>query len=140
MKLKKLLKRTHAVRVVNEQLDVGMVAKPVLVTVFDAREVELHSRAMGPLGGLDLTGYSEYRLTLHIVGQKGTPFSIQELFGPAGSVDQVKFEIGSGQIGPDGVLNYRACFDIYGPKNIFIQISNEGDAPFSVDGSLYAVK
>lgn len=140
VKLKKLLKKTHAVRIVNDQLDVGMVAKPVLLTVFDAREVEPRSRAMGPLGGIDLTGYSEYRLTLHIVGEKGTPFSIQELFGPAGSVDQVKFEIGSGQIGPEGVLNYRARFDIFGPKNMFIQITNGGTEAFSVDGSLYAVR
>ena len=95
---------------------------------------------MGPLGGLNLTGYSEYRLTLHFVGQEGTPFSIQELFGPAGSVDQVTFEIGGGQIGSKGILNYRATFEIFGPKNLFIQISNHSDAPFQVDGTLYAVR
>jgi hypothetical protein len=139
MKLKKLLNRTHAVRIVNEQLDVGVVAKPNLVTVFESREIAANGRAMGPLGGLDLTGYGEYRLTLHFAGEKGTPFSIQELFGPAGSIDQVTFEIGSGQIGPDGVLNYRARFDIFGPRNMFIQITNLGQAPFQVDGSLYAV-
>ena len=139
VKLKKLLNRTHLVRVVNEQIDVGVVAKPNLVSVFEAREIGPGSRAMGPLGGLDLTGYGEYRLTLHFVGAKGTPFSIQELFGPAGSVDQVKFEIGSGQIGPEGVLNYRARFDIYGPRNMFIQVSNLGSEAFHVDGSLYAV-
>lgn len=139
MKLKKLLKRTHAVRVVNDQLDVGVVAKPVLMTAFEAREIPPRSSAMGPLGGLDLTGYGEYRLTLHFAGEKGTPFTIRELFGPAGTVDQVKFEIGSGQIGPDGILNYRARFDIFGPKNLFIQVTNGGDAPFLLDGSLYAV-
>ncbi|MCB1791111.1 MAG: hypothetical protein KDJ27_05600 [Gammaproteobacteria bacterium] len=140
MKLKKLLNATHSVRIVNEPLDVGMVAKPVLVTLFEAREIGPGSRVLGPLGGLDLTGYGEYRLTLHFVGERGTPFSIQELFGPAGSVDQVKFEIGSGQIGPEGVLNYRARFDIYGPKNMFVQITNGGEEPFCVDGSLYAVR
>ena len=140
MKLKELLQATPSVRIVNQPLDVGMVAKPVLLTVFEAREIEPRSRALGPLGGVNLTGYGEYRLTLHFVGDRGTPFSIQELFGPAGSVDQVKFEIGSGQIGPEGVLNYRARFDIYGPLNMFIQITNNGDAPFRVDGSLYAVR
>mgnify|MGYP001590333462 CR=1 FL=1 len=139
MKLKKLLRMTHNVRIVNDPLDVGVTAKPNLVTVFEAREIAGGSTGMGPLGGIDLTGYGEYRLVLRLVGAKGTPFSIQELFGPAGSIDQVKFEIGSGQIGPDGVLNYRARFDIFGPKNLFIQITNHGDAPFSIDGSLYAI-
>ncbi len=139
MKLKKLLRTTHAVRIVNEPLDVGVIAKPNLVTIFESREVAAHGSAMGPLGGLDLTGYGEYRLTLHFVGESGSPFSIQELFGPAGRVDQVKFEIGGGQIGPEGILNYRAKFDIYGPKNMFIQITNTGDTPFRVDGTLYAV-
>ena len=136
----KLLKRTHAVKIVNTPLDVGIAAKPVLMTLFESREIPANGRAMGPLGGLDLTGYGEYRLTLHFVGEKGAPFTIQEIFGPAGSVDQVKFEIGSGQIGPDGVLNYRARFDVYGPKNVFIQITNGGETPFRVDGTLYAVR
>lgn len=139
MKLKKLLRKTHSVRIVNESLDVAVASKPNLVTVFEAREIPAHSSAMGPLGGLDLTGYSEYRLTLRFAGAVGTPFSIQELFGPAGAVDQLKFEIGGGQIGPNGVLSYRARFDIYGPRNMFIRISNGGDVPFLVDGSLYAV-
>ena len=82
MKLKKLLKKTLAVRIANEPLDVGMVAKPVLMTLFEAREIPAHGRALGPLGGLDLTGYGEYRLTLRFAGDKGTPFTIQELFGP----------------------------------------------------------
>ena len=59
--------------------------------------------------------------------------------GPAGAIDQVKFEIGGGQIGPKGILNYRATFDIFGPKNLFIQISNGGHMPFQVKGTLYAV-
>ena len=140
MKLKKLLSKTHSVRIVNEPLDVGVMAKPFLATVFDAKEVAPRSNALGPLGGLDLTGYGEYRLTLHLAGEEGTPFSIQELFGPAGAVDQVRFQIGSGSIGPMGLLNYRAIFEIFGPKNLFIQITNEGDAPFQVNGTLYAVR
>ena len=140
MKLKKLLNKTYAVKVVNEPLDVGVTAKPYLVTVFEAKEVAANSSTLGPLGGLDLTGYSEYRLTLHLVGEEGTPFSIQEMFGPAGAVDQVTFEIGGGRIGPKGILNYRASFDIFGPRNLFIQIANNGDAPFQINGSLYAVR
>ena len=95
---------------------------------------------MGPLGGLNLTGYAEYRLTLHFAGAPGTPFEIHELFGPAGTVDQVAFEVGNGQIGPQGTLNYRARFDIFGPRNFFIQILNRGDEPLQVDGTLYAVR
>jgi hypothetical protein len=139
VKLKKLLRRTHAVRIVNDRLDVGVIAKPNLVSVVEAREISPRGDAMGPLGGLDLTGYGEYRLTLHFAGEEGTPFTIHELFGPAGAVDQVKFQIGSGQIGPGGVLNYRARFDIFGPRNLFIQVNNLGEAPFRVDGTLYAV-
>ena len=140
MKLKKILNKTHSVRIVNKQLDVGVTAKPFLVTVFEGKEVAARSSAMGPIGGLDLTGYGEYRLTLHFVGQQGTPFSIQELFGPAGAVDQVRFEIGNGSIGSAGILNYRAIFEIFGPRNLFIQIKNDGDAPFQVDGTLYAIR
>ena len=139
MKLKKSKSKSVPVRVVNEPLDVGVTARPYLVTLFEAREVPPLGAAMGPLGGLDLTGYSEYRLTLHFVGKEGTSFTIREMFGPAGSVDQMTFEIGSGQIGTKGILNYRATFDIFGPKNLFVQISNEGDQPFQVDGTLYAV-
>ncbi len=68
MKLKKFLNKTHSVKIVNEPLDVGLIAKPYLITVFETREVAPHSSALGPLGGLDLTGYSEYRPTLHFVG------------------------------------------------------------------------
>ena len=123
----------------NKPLGVGLVAKPYLITVFETREVTPQTSAPDPLGGPDLIGYGEYRLTLHFVGDGGTPFSIQEIFGPARAIDQVKFEIGGGQIGPEGILNYRATFDIFGPKNLFIQISNGGDTPFQVNGTLYAV-
>lgn len=128
------------VKVVNEPLNVGVAAKPYLVTLFEARELGPGGGAMGPLGGLDLTGYSEYRLTLHLVGVEGTPFTIREMFGPAGSVDQVAFDVGHGQIGPQGILNYRASFDIFGPRNMFIQVLNLGAEPFQVDGTLYAVR
>jgi hypothetical protein len=140
VKLKKLLSKTLSVKVVNDPLDVGVKAKPFLVTIFDDKEVEPRSSTMGPLGGLDLTGYSEYRLTLHFVGEEGTPFSIEEMFGPAGAVDQIRFEIDSGRIGSQGILNYRGVFEIFGPRNLFIQIANHGDAPFQVNGTLYAVR
>lgn len=141
-KLEKSKKKEKGVkvRVVNEPLNVGVAARPYLVTLFEAREISAQGSMMGPLGGLDLTGYSEYRLTLHLVGKPGTAFSIRELFGPAGSVDQVTFEIGDGQVGPQGILNYRATFEIFGPKNLFIQVSNHGDEPIQVDGTLYAVR
>jgi hypothetical protein len=128
------------VKVVNDSLNVGVTAKPCLVTLFEAREITPGGRMLGPLGGLDLTGYGEYRLTLHFAGTPGTPFSIDELFGPAGAVDQVKFNVGSGEIGPLGTLNYRARFDIFGPRNLFIQINNDGMEPCQVDGTLYAVQ
>jgi hypothetical protein len=132
-------KKTTRVRVVNESLNVGVSAKPCLITVFEACEVSPGGRMLGPLGGLDLTGYTEYRLTLHFAGTPGTAFSIDELFGPAGSVDQVKFNVGAGEIGPQGTLNYRARFDIFSPRNLFIQINNNGVEPCRVDGTLYAV-
>ena len=141
-KLKKPKKKDKGVkvRVVNEAIDVVVADKPYLVTLFEAREVGPRGSVLGPLGGLNLTGYSEYRLTLHLVGKPGTQFSIQELFGPAGLVDQVAFEIGTGEIGPQGILNYRGNFDIFGPKNLIVQISNRGDEPFQIDGTLYAVR
>jgi len=139
VKAKKPQKKSKLVRVVNESLPVAVLDRPYLITLFEAKEVTPGGSAMGPLGGLDMTGYSEYRLTLHFVGEAGTPFSIQELFGPAGATDQVKFDVGNGQIGPRGVLNYRARFDIFGPKNLFIQITNQGEQPFQVNGTLYAV-
>lgn len=143
MKLKKSKgkkDKTVPVRVINETLNVGVTAKPCLVTLFEGREVGPGSKVQGPLGGLDLTGYGEYRLTLHLVGEPGTPFSVEEMFGPAGAIDQVHFAVGSGQIGPRGTLNYRARFDIFGPRNLFIQLVNDGDAPFQVNGTLYAVQ
>ncbi len=137
-KLKK--KKVVKVKVVNDSLNVGVTAKPCLVTLFESREIPPGSRLIGPLGGLDLTGYGEYRLTLHFAGTAGTPFNVAELCGPSGSVDQVKFRVGNGVIGPQGTLNYRARFDIFSPKNLFIEIHNEGSEPFMIDGTLYAVQ
>lgn len=128
------------VQVVNQPLDVSVSQRPYLLTLFEGREIAAHSNALGPLGGLNLTGYTEYRLTLHLVGVPGTPFTVREMFGPAGAVDQVAFDVGSGQIGPQGVLDYRARFDIFGPKNFFIQINNLGDEPLQINGTLYAVR
>lgn len=128
------------VTVVNEALTVGVTQKPYLVTVFENKEIAAFSKAMGPLGGLDLTGYGEYRLVLRLEGPEGTAFSLQEFFGPAGTHDQVSFDIGGGQIGPGGVLHYRARFDIYAPRNFFVQIANHGEGPIFVNGTLYAVQ
>lgn len=133
-------KKAIRVKVVNEPLNVSVTAKPCLFTLFEAREIAPGGSMLGPPGGLDLTGYGEYRLTLCFAGSPGTAFSIDELFGPAGSVDQVKFNVGWGEIGPTGTLHYRARFDIFGPRNLFIQINNEGLEPCQVDGTLYAVQ
>jgi hypothetical protein len=139
-KLKSNKKKATKVKVVNDSLNVGVTAKPCLVNLFEAREVSPGSTLIGPLGGIDLTGYGEYRLTLHLAGTAGTPFSVSEVCGPAGSIDQVRFDVGSGKIGPKGTLNYRARFDIFSPRNLFIQIRNEGNEPCQVDGTLYAVQ
>lgn len=140
MKHKKSKGKTVPVKVVNDVLKVGVMDKPFLLTLFEAREIGANGYALGPLGGLDLTGYTEYRLILHFAGAPGTPFEIRELFGPAGEVDQVAFEVGSGEIGPQGVLNYRARFDIFGPRNFFIQVLNRGAEALQVNGTLYAVR
>jgi hypothetical protein len=140
MKSKKRKDKSIPVRVSNESINVAVTAKPCLVTLFEAREVPPGASALGPLGGLDLTGYSEYRLTLHLVGDTGSPFTINEIFGPAGAVDQIRFCVGSGQIGPRGTLNYRARFDIFGPRDLFIEVVNDGATPFQVNGTLYAVQ
>jgi hypothetical protein len=128
------------VKVANQPIHVETADKAYLLTLFEGREVPPDGRAMGPLGGLDLTGCSEYRLTLHFAGTPGTPFEILELFGPAGTVDQVAFEVGRGQIGPQGVLNYRGRFEIFGPRNFFIQVVNKGQQALQVNGTLYAVQ
>jgi hypothetical protein len=112
-----------------------------LVTLFDRVEIPGHDTASGPAGGLDLTGYKEYRLVLRLEGPAGTPFTINELYGPAGEIDQLNSDIDSGTIGPLGSLNYRAKFDVFGPENFFIRVCNKGTEPLLVKGgSLYAVK
>ena len=35
---------------------------------------------------------------------------------------------------PAGILNYRACFDIFGPGNLFHRVNNQGDEPFESTG------
>ncbi len=140
MKRKKLKNKPVPVAVVNDVVNVSVKDRPFLITLFESREIAANGEALGPLGGLDLTGYSEYRLTLHFAGAPGAPFEIRELFGPAGEVDQVSFAVDSGHIGPQGVLNYRARFDVFSPRNLFIQVSNRGTAPMQVNGTLYAVR
>ena len=54
-KTKKSKTKIIKVEVANESLNVGVTAKPCLVTLFEAREVAAKASVMGPLGGLDLT-------------------------------------------------------------------------------------
>jgi hypothetical protein len=111
-----------------------------LVPLFVNVTIPAHGNATGPAGGLDLTGYREYRLVLRFDGPAGTPFVINELYGPAGGIDQLNTDIASGTVDPTGFRNYRGNFLIYGPKSFFIRVLNNGTAPLRVNGSLYAIK
>ena len=110
MKTKKSKNKVVSVKITNKSLTAGVISKPCLVTLFEAITVSPNGSTQAPAEGLDLTGYSQYRLTLHLVGGQGSEFSIQEMFGPVGSVDQMAFDIGGGPIGPGGILNYRAGY------------------------------
>ena len=140
MKTKKSKNKVVSVKITNKSLTAGVISKPCLVTLFEAITVSPNGSTQAPAEGLDLTGYSQYRLTLHLVGGQGSEFSIQEMFGPVGSVDQMAFDIGGGQIGPGGILNYRAGCDIFNPSHLSIRISNNSDQPFQVNGTFYAVR
>ena len=140
MKLKKILKHTHAVRVLNEPLDVSLSQTNRQVSVFNSCEIAPFEAAKDSLDGVDLTACSEYRLTLRLSGESGAPFSISELYGPIGDTDQVRFTIASGYISHEGVLDFRGKFDIYGPENLFIEVKNEGGTPIIVDGVVYAIQ
>ncbi len=133
-------KKARAVKVVNDSLDVTVVDTPCVVEVFAAAEAAPGDTVTGPPGGLDLTGYTEYRLTLHLAGDAGTPFVLEEVHGPVGTLDEFCFEVGRGSIGPDGILNYRGRFTLFGPRRLFIRIGNHGDHPLLIDGMLYAVR
>ena len=111
----------------------------LLVTLFDKVEIPAHGNATGPAGGLDLSGFSDFRLVLRLDGKAGATFTINELYGPAGHIDQLNVDITTGTIGSLGNLNYRGKFTVYGPKAFFIRVLNNGEAPLRISGSLYAV-
>ena len=111
---------------------------PILVTLFSNTAILPNGAAIGPAGGLDLTGYKDYRLVLRFDGPAGTKFTINELYGPAGAIAQLNVDIATGAINPQGNLNYRGKFDVFGPKSFSIRLLNHGAAPIKVNGSLYA--
>jgi hypothetical protein len=111
-----------------------------LVTLFKTTAIPANGNILGPDGGLDLSGFKDYRLVLRFDGAAGTKFTINELYGPAGNVDQLNVDIDTGKVGSLGSLNYRAKFDIYGPKFFFIRVFNNGSSPLKVSGSLYALQ
>lgn len=112
----------------------------LIVSLFDKVEILGYGNDSGPSIGLDLTGYKEYRLVLRLEGSPGTPFIINELYGPAGKIDQLNSDIYEGTLDSSGVLNYRGKFDVFGPKHFFIRVFNRGSKTLKVGGSLYAVK
>jgi hypothetical protein len=112
---------------------------PELVKLFEHVEIPAHGNAIGPADALDLTGYGDYRLVLRLDGPADTKFTINELYGPAGAIDQLNTDIALGKIGAGGSLNYRGKFTVFGPKVFKIRVLNRGSAAFRVSGSLYAV-
>lgn len=115
------------------------MATPTVFTLFKNVTIAASGNAIGPIGGLDLTGYTNYRLVIRFDGPAGTKFTINELYGPAGAIDQLNSDIDSGTIDTLGSLNYRRKFDIFGPQHFFIRVFNKGTASIKVNGSLYAV-
>lgn len=112
----------------------------LLVPVFEGVQVAAGGNAIGPAGGLDLSGYRDYRLMLRIDGPPNAQFRVNELYGPAGSVQQLNVDIGAGVIDQFGGSNYRKVFDVFGPKSFFVRVINMGTGPMTVNGSIYAVK
>lgn len=140
MKLKKILKHTHAVRVINEPLEVSVSETAPFITAFASCDVAPFATATSSLDGIDLTGCSEYRLTLRLSGESGTPFSISEQYGPIGDTDQIRFTIATSCISQEGILDFRGTFALYAPDSLAIVVKNDGGAPLVVDGVIFAVK
>ena len=69
-----------------------------LVTLFSNVSIPGSGNAIGPAGGLDLTGFKDFRLVLLFDGPAGTKFVINELYGPAGAIAQLNVDIASGAI------------------------------------------
>ena len=113
--------------------------KSTLITLFEQVNIAAHGNAISS-AAIDLTGYDNYRLVLRLDGAAGTPFTINEGYGPAGAVQQLNINTDSGVVDSLGSLNYRGQFTVYGPKAMFIRVFNNGNAPLQLSGSLYAVQ
>lgn len=114
--------------------------RSLLIVLFKGVTIAPGGNAIGPNGGFDLTGYDNYRLSLRLDGAPDAGFVINELYGPAGAVQQLNVDIASGQLDGLGALNFRGRFEVFGPKAMFIRIFNRSAAPMTVNGSLYAVQ
>jgi len=114
--------------------------KTVLLTLFSQVTIPGNGNAISAGGGFDLTGYQEYRLVLRLEGAANAPFTLNEMYGPAGPVQQLNIDIDNGKLNTFGNLNYRRVFTVFGPKAMFIRVFNNGSAPLRVSGSLYAVQ
>jgi hypothetical protein len=134
------LRNPQNVKVVNPCLPVELCEQVKLVTLVDQVDIAANENAIGPAGGLDLTGFTRYRLVLRLEGTAGAPFTVKELYGPAGSIEQLNSDIATGTLDSLGSLNYRGKFDVFEPKAFFIRIFNNSSTPLKVSGSLYAVK
>lgn len=110
------------------------------IPIFRAVQVNPGGNAIGPAGGIDLSGYRDYRLVLRINGPANAPFKINELYGPAGDVQQLNIDIGDGTTDQFGGSNYRKKFEVFGPKGVFLRVFNLSNGAMTVNGSLYAVK
>jgi hypothetical protein len=130
------------VQVVGQPVEVDVLEDVLKVSLFEGEVIAVGSNCIGPQGGLDLSGYSDYRLVLRVEGTAGDVFTINELYGPAGDIAQLNSDIDSGAVGPLGSRNYRHAFTVYGPEAFFIRIFNDSGntGSMTVSGSLYAVK
>jgi len=125
---------------VNNVRETTTQQETLIVSLFNKVEIPGYGNVSGPSKGIDLTGYKEYRLVLRLDGSPGTSFIINELYGPAGGIDQLNSDIYQGKLDSSGVLNYRGKFDVFGPKYFSIRVFNMGSKTLKVSGSLYAVK
>lgn len=112
----------------------------LLISLFERVIIPPNGNAIGPAGAVDLTGFKEYRLVLRLQGAANAPYKINELYGPAGGIDQLNVDIDDGVLSSFGHTNYRKKFDVYGPKAFKIRVFNLSGDPMTVNGSLYAVE
>jgi hypothetical protein len=112
----------------------------LLVPLFAGVQVAAGANAIGPVGGLDLSGYRDYRLVLRFDGPPNAQFRINELYGPAGNVQQLNVDVDHGTLDQFGGSNYRKVFNVFGPQHFFIRVFNMGAGSMTVSGSIYAVK